>query len=82
MDDSGYLLVEQDRGRGRITAESTGEPAYRAVVLIVRIDQRDEIVSVSVQASGGGPGSPAQLGRLDRAVTGLLDELDGRLLPR
>ena len=82
LSDGGYVLGEQDRGQGRIRAESSSEPAYRAVVLLVRIHQRVEFVSVSVQASGGASGSRTEIGRLDRAVSGFLDELDSRLLRR
>jgi hypothetical protein len=82
LSSSGYWLGEQDGGRGRIRAESASEPAYRAVVLIVRIDQRGEVVRVGVQASGGGDGAPAEISRLDRVVTEFLDALDDRLRER
>jgi hypothetical protein len=76
LSSSGYILDEQDPGQGRIRAESVADPAYRAVVLDVRVDQRGETVRVDVQASGGGVGSPGEIGILDRAVTEFLEELD------
>ncbi len=82
LSSSGYWLGEQDGERGRIRAESASEPAYRAVVLIVRIVQRGEVVRVGVQACGGGGESPAEISHLDRAVTEFLDELDDRLRQR
>lgn len=79
LSSSRYIIEEQDPAKGQIRAESTDEPAYRAVVLVVRVDRRDEDVRVHVQASGGGVESPAEIGRLDRAVNEYLDELDDRL---
>ena len=73
---AGYIIVEENRGQGRVRAEAAAEPAYRAVVLDVRVDQRGEVVGVDVQASGGGVGSPGEIGILDRAVTEFLEELD------
>ncbi len=80
LSNCGYTIVEDERGR--IEAESAADPAYRAVVLIVRVDQREEAVTVDVQASGGGAGAPADNRHLDRAVTEFLDELDDRLRQR
>jgi hypothetical protein len=78
---AGYIIVEEDRGQGRIRAESAADPAYRAVVLDVRVDQRGELVRVDVQASGGEVGSPGEIGILDRAVTEFLEELESSLGP-
>jgi len=79
---AGYWIEEEHRERGLVRAESTREPAYRAVVLVVRVDQREEEVRVNVQASGGGVDPASEIGRFERAVNEFLDELDGRLRQR
>jgi hypothetical protein len=81
LSSTGYIIDEEDREQGRIRAESAADPAYRAVVLDVRIDQRGEVVRVALQASGGTVNSPGEIGLLDRAVTEFLDELDRALGP-
>ena len=81
LSSTGYVIDEEDREQGRIRAESAADPAYRAVVMDVRVDQRGEVVRVDVQASGGTVNSPGEIGLLDRAVTEFLDELDRAVGP-
>ncbi len=77
--EDGYLVEEVDQARGRIRAESPGDRPFREVVLEIRVIERGELVKVSVQAGGGPIDSPADVGRLERAVEAFLAGLEERL---
>ena len=76
LSEADYSVVKEDRKRGRIEAESHSKTKFDELVLDIRIRTKKELVVVEIQASGGGARSPADFGRLDRAVKAILHDLD------
>jgi hypothetical protein len=78
LEDSGFLVEEVDRGRGRVAARASTRRGGDTS-LIVRVQQKVDRVRVDVMA--GDPGAADGLGSrsMAPAVSEVLRELDARL---
>lgn len=76
--DEGYVVESEDRGRGRIVAQSTSGREYRELALVIEIFQSGELVKVLIDARVGA-GEAGTWRQLDRAIPELLTLLDERV---